>query len=291
MARTLATIVIGGCAAVVASTVMRRSKFAVSRYFNTTNTYRHPRLRYWRQLLIDAGLGTIPLPLALMATLLICVLVFKVVQGATGGNTAAGLALAPLGAIGVEAFLERAGRRRNLIYQEQITSFIESMSHMIPIHQSTYRAIMEYARSAPEPLAKELNHVVVEYMNGTPLSETLSNWAKRSQNRYLDMMAGAIAVYEKNGGPIEDIVRQISNSIMEERMLDTERKSETAGQSLIVTILMLATILLYVLLHVTGPTMLEPLHTTKAGHVVMTVVAINQLLIVLYIRYMMRGEA
>lgn len=254
--------------------------------------YSHPVLRKLQLSLINAGLEFVSVPLFIILAGFLGLILGFAAMAATKNNVMVGLAFAPLGPILASGFLDKLAQKRTALYFEQITNFIESIGNLITVHDSVYTALLEYTKKAPEPIASELRQIILGYSegHGSSIAENMLRWADRIQNEHIALLAEAIAIYEQNGGPIQDIIQHINNNIQEKKIEHMEKESETAGQGLVVSILSVSSIALYILMRTFMPDLVKALHDTGTGRLILGIAAFNQLFVILYMRYMIGGR-
>lgn len=234
-----------------------------------------------------AGLERTSVAAYLSALGLAALAVFLVAYPFVGYNPVAAAFLSLLGPMAANSLLDRAAQRRWEVYKSQISAFIESFGYLLPLCGSVYSTLVEYARRAEEPIASDIRDIVSRFSAGeASISALLREWADRTGNFHLRLLADAVAVHEDTGGPVEDVIRQIHAAMRDEEVLNAERQAETAGQGLVVTFVASASMVIYAGLRWLAPELVAPLHTTGLGRMVMALVCLNQLLVVLYIRRM-----
>lgn len=201
-------------------------------------------------------------------------------------NGWAGLILSPIGFLVPGFLLERAYQRKKAKQDEALEGVIDQIANLYRVHGSFYRALFEVTQKMDGGLQDHFRRALAEYNIGRSMADVLEELAFQLHNADLHLLTLAVGLHEKYGGPTDQIVAQISEAIRERRTLRAERKAETAGQSVMITLLLVAPPALFLLILFWLPEFRNVLENTLWGQIGVAFMTFNEVVVILLLRWL-----
>lgn len=132
---------------------------------------------------------------------------------------------------GAAAFIRTKAKKMKLLLAEQLGSALPLVAENVRSGLTPDNAFRAVAKYMEDPLQEELIRVNAEVSYGRPLSEALSNFADRTGNRDINLMATAVAFAIENGGNLSESLDRTAEAVTEKLGMRRHLKAITSGQS------------------------------------------------------------
>lgn len=221
----------------------------------------------------QAGLSVRPATIILAAVTLA---LMGMLVGSLQHGTLVGLAYAVLGMFAPYMFLRYKRRRRIENFEAQLP---EAMDMLINAMQAGYsfQAAMELVGNEMlDPLGTEFSQFYEEQRLGIDVRSALLGIQERIQSLDLKMFITAVLIQRETGGNLTEVLSNISRVIRERFRIQGELKTLTAQVRLSGKMLALLPIIVVGGVMLTNPKFIEPLFQEHAGHVILVVAAVSQ---------------
>jgi flagellar protein FlaJ len=123
----------------------------------------------------------------------------------------------------------KAGRRRNSIV-EVLPDVLHHMSVSMRTGLVLESVIQEIAEAEYGPLSEEFHQVVFELKKGRPLKEALIGFSRRMDSKEIERAIRLLLEGVESGGPISEVLDEVSEDMRAVKTIQRERKSMTAQQ-------------------------------------------------------------
>lgn len=123
----------------------------------------------------------------------------------------------------------KAGRRRNSIV-EVLPDVLHHMSVSMRTGLVLESVIQEIAEAEYGPLSEEFHQVVFELKKGRPLKEALIGFSRRMDSMEIERAIRLLLEGVESGGPISEVLDEVSDDLRAVKTIHRERKSMTAQQ-------------------------------------------------------------
>ena len=173
----------------------------------------------------------------------------------------------------------------------QLPGVIELIATSLRSGLSIRSAILQVTQQSQRPIQPEL--AILERMQriGIPLDAALSEWAKRMPLDELKLLAFTVGVSTASGGNLSDSLDRLAAAWRQHLILEEKVDALTAQGRLQAWVMAALPFILVFALSVLDPKSMQSLWTTTAGHVVVGVVLVLELIGLLWIRRLIRVEA
>src|SRR6202521_3294920 len=197
-----------------------------------------------------------------------------VALGALVGLFRFGFTIGPiiLGAVGfivpplVVAYLQR--RRQNL-FNEQLTAMLQLLSNSLKTGYAIDRALETVATKARPPVSTEFERVTTEITLGTSVEDALSALLLRINSPDLEFIVTAILLHVRVGGNLAEVLDTISDTLRDRLQTKRDMSVLTAQSRAAATIITGLPILLALGLYIFVPGYFAPMTTTFIGYVLL----------------------
>jgi tight adherence protein B len=219
-----------------------------------------------------------------------------VALGALIGLFRFGISLGPviLGLVGLVApplvigFLQR--RRQNM-FNEQLTSMLQLLSNSLKTGYAIDRALETVAAKSQPPVSTEFERITTEITLGTSVEDALSGLLLRINSPDLEFIVTAILLHTRVGGNLAEVLDTISDTLRDRLQTKRDMSVLTAQSRASATIITGLPILLALGLYVFVPGYFAPMTNTFIGYVLLGVAAFFVLVGNLIIRRMSSLES
>lgn len=123
----------------------------------------------------------------------------------------------------------QAGRRRNSIV-EVLPDVLHHMSVSMRTGLVLESVIQEISEAEYGPLSEEFHQVVFELKKGRPLKEALIGFSRRMNSKEIDRAIRLLLEGVESGGPISEVLDEVSEDLRAVKTIQRERRSMTAQQ-------------------------------------------------------------
>jgi tight adherence protein B len=194
-----------------------------------------------------------------------------VALGALIGLVRFGFSLGPviLGVVGffvpplVVAYLQR---RRQLQFNEQLTSMLQLLSNSLKTGYPIDRALETVAAKSQPPVSTEFERVTTEITLGTSVEDALSALLLRINSPDLEFIVTAILLHTRVGGNLAEVLDNISDTLRDRLQTKRDMSVLTAQSRASAGIITGLPILLALGLYVFVPGYYAPMTTTWVGY-------------------------
>ncbi len=221
----------------------------------------------------QAGLHVKPATIILAA---ITLAILGLLVGSLQRGTLVGIAYGGLGLFAPYMYLRFKRRRRIENFEAQLP---EAMDMLINAMQAGYsfQAAMELVgNELLDPLGTEFSQFYEEQRLGIDVRSALLGMQDRIQSLDLKMFITAVLIQRETGGNLTEVLSNISRVIRERFRIQGELKTLTAQVRLSGKMLALLPIIVVGGVMLTNPKFIEPLFQEQAGHVILVVAAVSQ---------------
>lgn len=226
-----------------------------------------------QQSIREAGLSVRPATIILAAVTLA---LMGMLVGSLQHGPLVGMAYAGLGLLAPYMYLRFKRRRRIENFEAQLP---EAMDMLINAMQAGYsfQAAMELVGNEMlDPLGTEFSQFYEEQRLGIDVRSALLGMQDRIQSLDLKMFITAVLIQRETGGNLTEVLSNISRVIRERFRIQGELKTLTAQVRLSGKMLALLPIIVVGGVMLTNPKFMEPLFHEQAGHIILIVAAVSQ---------------
>jgi tight adherence protein B len=175
-------------------------------------------------------------------------------------------------------------KRRIKKFNVQLVDALQAMANAFKAGLTFPQAIEHVAREAQPPLSQEFGLFVKEVKLGVPLEEALINMGRRVGSDDLELVVVATNIARQLGGNMAEMFETISSVIRERFRLEGKIDALTAQGKLQGWVVAAMPAILGIVLNYMRPDLMEPMMDHWFGYVLVTVIAIMEVLGVLIIR-------
>ena len=174
-------------------------------------------------------------------------------------------------------FMKKQNDRRNA-FSLQLGDALLTISNGLRAGFSFQQAMRSIAKDMMPPISTEFGKALNEIDYGMPQEEALKRMYVRLQNEDLKMLISALAIADKTGGNLSDVLFTISTTVQNRIKIRQEVKTLSAQgkvSSIIIGALPIAIILIMMVMN---PDYIETLTTTDTGRKLLVVAAIMEVI-------------
>ena len=175
-------------------------------------------------------------------------------------------------------------KRRIKKFNVQLVDALQAMANAFKAGLTFPQAIEHVAREAMPPLSQEFGLFVKEVKLGVPLEEALINMAKRVGSDDLELVVVSTNIARQLGGNMAEMFETISTVIRERFRLEGKIDALTSQGKLQGWIVASMPAVLGMVLNSMRPDLMEPMMNHIFGYILVTVIAIMEILGILIIR-------
>ncbi len=175
-------------------------------------------------------------------------------------------------------------KRRIKKFNVQLVDALQAMANAFKAGLTFPQAIEHVAREAMPPLSQEFGLFVKEVKLGVPLEEALINMAKRVGSDDLELVVVSTNIARMLGGNMAEMFETISTVIRERFRLEGKIDALTSQGKLQGWIVASMPAVLGMVLNAMRPDLMEPMMDHIFGYILVTIIAIMELLGILIIR-------
>lgn len=123
----------------------------------------------------------------------------------------------------------RADKRRSLI-EDSLPDALHHMAVAVRTGLVLESVIQEVSEAEYGPLSEEFARITLEIRKGRPLKEALLAFARRTRSKDIQRIMRLVLEGVEAGGPIADVLDDVSENMRAIKMIRRERKSATSQQ-------------------------------------------------------------
>ena len=171
----------------------------------------------------------------------------------------------------VMAFLQR---RRQTMFNEQLTGMLQLLSNSLKTGYAIDRALETVASKSQPPVSTEFERVATEITLGTSVEDALSALLLRINSYDLEFIVTAILLHTRVGGNLAEVLDTISDTLRDRLQTKRDMSVLTAQSRASATIITGLPVLLALGLYVFVPGYFAPMTSTFIGYVLLGVAAL-----------------
>jgi tight adherence protein B len=175
-------------------------------------------------------------------------------------------------------------KRRIKKFNVQLVDALQAMANAFKAGLTFPQAIEHVAREAMPPLSQEFGLFVKEVKLGVPLEEALVNMAKRVGSDDLELVVVSTNIARMLGGNMAEMFETISTVIRERFRLEGKIDALTSQGKLQGWIVASMPAVLGMVLNAMRPDLMEPMMDHIFGYVLVSIIAVMEILGILIIR-------
>ena len=175
-------------------------------------------------------------------------------------------------------------KRRIKKFNVQLVDALQAMANAFKAGLTFPQAIEHVAREAQAPLAQEFGLFVKEVKLGVTLEEALMNMGKRVGSDDLELVVVATNIARQLGGNMAEMFETISNVIRERFRIEGKIDALTSQGKLQGWVVAAMPAILGMVLNYMRPDLMEPMMDRWFGYVLVTLIAIMEVMGILIIR-------
>ncbi len=175
-------------------------------------------------------------------------------------------------------------KRRIKKFNVQLVDALQAMANAFKAGLTFPQAIEHVAREALPPLSQEFGLFVKEVKLGVPLEEALINMAKRVGSDDLELVVVSTNIARQLGGNMAEMFETISTVIRERFRLEGKIDALTSQGKLQGWIVAAMPAVLGMVLNSMRPDLMEPMMDHLFGYILVTIIAIMEIMGILIIR-------
>ncbi|MBN1208825.1 MAG: type II secretion system F family protein [Myxococcaceae bacterium] len=175
-------------------------------------------------------------------------------------------------------------KRRIKKFNVQLVDALQSMANAFKAGLTFPQAIEHVAREAQPPLSQEFGLFVKEVKLGVPLEEALVNMARRVGSDDLELVVVSTNIARQLGGNMAEMFETISTVIRERFRLEGKIDALTSQGKLQGWIVASMPAVLGMVLNSMRPDLMEPMMNHIFGYLLVTLIAIMEIMGILIIR-------
>jgi tight adherence protein B len=175
------------------------------------------------------------------------------------------LILAAVGFIVPPVVLSYLQRRRQLLFNQQLTAMLQLLSNSLKTGYAIDRALETVASKSQPPVSTEFERVTTEITLGTSVEEALSAMLLRINSPDLEFIVTAILLHIRVGGNLAEVLDNISDTLRDRLQTKRDMSVLTAQSRASATIITGLPILLALGLFVFVPGYFAPMTSTFTG--------------------------
>src|ERR1700694_1199071 len=168
----------------------------------------------------------------------------------------------------VLAFLQR---RRQTMFNEQLTGMLQLLSNSLKTGYAIDRALETVASKSQPPVSTEFERVATEITLGTSVEEALSALLLRINSSDLEFIVTAILLHTRVGGNLAEVLDTISDTLRDRLQTKRDMSVLTAQSRASATIITGLPILLALGLYIFVPGYFAPMTSTLIGYILLGV--------------------
>jgi tight adherence protein B len=165
-------------------------------------------------------------------------------------------------------------RRRQTMFNEQLTGMLQLLSNSLKTGYAIDRALETVASKSQPPVSTEFERVATEITLGTSVEDALSALLLRINSPDLEFIVTAILLHTRVGGNLAEVLDTISDTLRDRLQTKRDMSVLTAQSRASATIITGLPILLALGLYVFVPGYFAPMTSTFVGYVLLGIAAV-----------------
>ena len=201
------------------------------------------------------------------------------------------LVMAALGFVIPPLVVNYLQRRRQNMFNDQLTGMLQLLSNSLKTGYAIDRALETVAAKSQPPVSTEFERVATEITLGTSVEDALSALLLRINSPDLEFIVTAILLHTRVGGNLAEVLDNISDTLRDRLQTKRDMSVLTAQSRASATIITGLPILLALGLYVFVPGYFAPMTSTFVGYILLGVAGLLILIGNILIRRMTALQA
>ena len=202
---------------------------------------------------------------------------------ALGTYVMTGHALGSVGGGGVGVFaaqtvINMRASKQEAKFDDQFVEALGLIARSLRAGHTVTSGMSLAAEESPEPVRSLFGRIVQEQEFGVSLEQALRNAAESHPSQDLSLFAASVAIQVRAGGNLADTVQRLASVIRERLALSRRVRVLTAQTQMSKQVLLALPVLLFGLLNVINPEYIDPMYSTPAGQLMLSI-AVGGLLV------------
>ncbi len=165
--------------------------------------------------------------------------------------------------------------KRTADFVKQLPQALDLISSDLRAGLDVQAALKHLAEEFPAPIGEEFGKVIVEINLGLPISDALSNLAKRINTMDVQILCTGIIINRELGGNLAELTSSIGNTVRERFRLKGMIKALTAENQGSAVLLMVLPVGLYLVLNMLAPAVYNSFATDPIGKIILIGCAVS----------------
>lgn len=186
--------------------------------------------------------------------------------------------------------LRRMAERRRQKIEDQLADAMVALANAVRAGLSLIQSLEILAAQCPKPINGEFQQIIAEYNMGKPLERTLTEARERLRSENFALFAAALLASHESGGRLNETVERIADSVLELQRLERKVMSETAQARKSAVYMAMAPAFILVAYWFVDPVNTTLLFTTTAGHILLAVALVLNVVAYLWARVILSPD-
>lgn len=165
-------------------------------------------------------------------------------------------------------------KRQETLLRDQLVTASLGLSNAAKAGLNLRDGLALIGGEIPLPLSKEIKRIVADHDHGRPLVETIEAVQDRLAIKPFTLFSVAIRVAIDRGGRLDESLRRISRSLLENQRLERKMDADTSNGRSAALLMGCFPVMFIALFHLLDPNATAMLFTTLTGQIVISIVAV-----------------
>jgi tight adherence protein B len=157
--------------------------------------------------------------------------------------------------------------RRTRLFVSQLPDMLQLLGTTLRSGFSILQGLDTVASQLPEPMGKEMRHVVAEARLGRPLSSALEEVSERVKSDDFSWVVSAIGIQREVGGNLAELLDIVADTMNARARLRQEAHTLTAEGRIGAIVISILPVAIGLFIYSTNPTYLSPLFHSGLGKI------------------------
>jgi tight adherence protein B len=183
------------------------------------------------------------------------------------GNLVWGVVVLALLAVLPWVIVSVLAARRTRLFVQQLPDMLQLLGTTLRSGFSILQGLDTVAAQLPEPMGKEMRHVVAEARLGRPLGSALEEVSERVQSDDFSWVVSAIGIQREVGGNLAELLDIVADTMNARARLRQEAHTLTAEGRIGAIVISILPVAIGLFIYSTNPTYLSPLFHSGLGKI------------------------
>lgn len=189
-----------------------------------------------------------------------------------------GIGFMGIGFIGPLMYYMKKKNDRAAKFAKQLADALLTIRNSLRSGFSFQQSMRDVSSNMPDPIASEFKRALVEMDYGVSQEDALMHVYDRTKNEDLRMLISALAISQKTGGNLSDVIDTIANTVRTRIQIRQEVKTLTSQGKMSATIIGLLPIAVGCFLLITNPDYMESMLTDPRGKMMLVAAGIMEII-------------